>query len=65
MRNGVLNSHRLHLFRMNKSHTKSNGAAIVLHEEGVPIQLQLAGDVLHQLCKMVECVGKLSGMRPG
>jgi len=48
VRDGILDNHRLNSFGMSQGHTKADRAAVVLHEQGVAIQIQLLRKVLHE-----------------
>jgi hypothetical protein len=45
----ILDNLCLNSFGMSQGHAKTNGAAIVLHKQGVAIQMEFLGKVLHDL----------------
>ena len=65
MRDGILDNHRLNSSGMSQGHTKTNRAAVVLHEQGVVIQMQLFRKVLYNLRQVIEGVSEAFVIRPG
>ena len=50
---------------MTDCHAKTSRAAVVLHEQGVAIQMQLLPEVLNYLRQMIEGVSETLVVRPG